>query len=159
MSLPPLHLRPPEPADTPWLWELKVAALRSYVEQTWGVWDETLQRDFFARGLRSPHLRVIELAGIGRVGAIELARRGSEFHLGRIELLPAWQGRGLGTRLLGEILDEARAAGKPVRLQVLRVNPARRLYERLGFRADGETATHVLMSWHPPEVRDARSGR
>jgi ribosomal protein S18 acetylase RimI-like enzyme len=32
-----------------------------------------------------------------------------------------------------------------VTLQVLKVNPARRLYERLGFRVTGETPTHFLM--------------
>ena len=33
----------------------------------------------------------------------------------------------------------------PVELQVLKVNPARRLYGRLGFQVTGETETHYLM--------------
>jgi ribosomal protein S18 acetylase RimI-like enzyme len=37
----------------------------------------------------------------------------------------------------------------PVRLRVLRTNPARELYERLGFRIYGTTETHHLMIVHP----------
>jgi phosphoribosyl 1,2-cyclic phosphodiesterase len=44
-----------------------------------------------------------------------------------------------------ELLAEARTAGLPVRLRVFRVNPAQRLYRRLGFVVTGETETHVQM--------------
>jgi ribosomal protein S18 acetylase RimI-like enzyme len=43
------------------------------------------------------------------------------------------------------VLDEARRSGKPVALQVLKVNPARRLYERLGFSVTGENETLYFM--------------
>lgn len=36
------------------------------------------------------------------------------------------------------------AGARPVWLQVLKVNPARALYERLGFRVVGQSDTH----WH-----------
>jgi ribosomal protein S18 acetylase RimI-like enzyme len=52
--------------------------------------------------------------------------------------VPEWQGRSIGRRLVGALLDQARRAGVPVVLSVLKVNPARRLYERLGFRVVGE---------------------
>ena len=51
-----------------------------------------------------------------------------------IALLPDHRGRGIGARLLRDVLHEATAAGLPVRLSVERSNPARSLYERLGFR-------------------------
>ena len=40
--------------------------------------------------------------------------------------------------------------GLPVRLRVFEVNPARRFYERLGFRVVGQTDTHTLMEWTAP---------
>ncbi|HJQ97663.1 MAG TPA: hypothetical protein VJ826_05065, partial [Candidatus Polarisedimenticolaceae bacterium] len=43
------------------------------------------------------------------------------------------------------LLKEAAQRGVRVRLQVLHQNPARRLYERLGFHAVSETPTHVEM--------------
>ena len=65
--------------------------------------------------------------------------------LHRVFLLPEAQGRGIGTRLVEEVLAASRATRRPVRLRVLRVNPARRLYERLGFKVTGETETHFEM--------------
>ncbi len=43
-------------------------------------------------------------------------------------------------------------AGLPIRLQVLRVNPAQSLYRRLGFEEVGVTTSHILMSWIPGPV-------
>lgn len=58
---------------------------------------------------------------------------------------PDHQGRGLGTELLRRVLARADARRLPVRLQVLKGNPARRLYRRLGFVDAAETETHHVM--------------
>lgn len=42
-------------------------------------------------------------------------------------------------------MQEARQAGKPVRLRLLAVNPARRLYEREGFRVSSTTPERIYM--------------
>jgi len=47
------------------------------------------------------------------------------------------------------VIDETRAAGKPVALRVLKPNPARRLYERLGFEIICETPERCFMRWQP----------
>ncbi len=44
-----------------------------------------------------------------------------------------------------QLLASADSRGVPVRLRVLKVNPARRLWERLGFRVARETETHYEM--------------
>ncbi len=69
--------------------------------------------------------------------------------LGTIILLPELRGRGIGLCLIEKILERGRQTGRPVVLQVLRLNPARRLYERLGFREIELTPTHHLMRWTP----------
>jgi len=66
-----------------------------------------------------------------------------------IALLPEFRGRGIGGQLvsnLGQKCDEERL---PLRLQVLVNNPARRLYERLGFIQTGEDQMYVKME-RPP---------
>jgi len=55
----------------------------------------------------------------------------------------------LGAALVRGVTAVADVRGLPVRLQVLKINPARRLYERLGFVVTGETETHDLMA-RPP---------
>ena len=63
-------------------------------------------------------------------------------------MLPAYQGRGIGTALIMALVTEANQQRVPLTLQVLKVNPARRLYERLGFVVRDETAMHWPMT--PP---------
>lgn len=55
-----------------------------------------------------------------------------------IGLMQQWRGQGIGTRLLDALLAQARGGGVTrISLSVEKDNPARRLYERLGFQAVG----------------------
>jgi GNAT superfamily N-acetyltransferase len=65
-----------------------------------------------------------------------------------IGLMQQWRGQGIGTRLLNALLAQARSGGVTrISLSVEKDNPARRLYERLGFQtvgAVGESLTLLL---------------
>jgi ribosomal protein S18 acetylase RimI-like enzyme len=50
-----------------------------------------------------------------------------------VAMIPEWIGHGIGGRLLARLLEDARLAHPAVALSVREANPARRLYERLGF--------------------------
>lgn len=73
--------------------------------------------------------------GIGRLWT---DRRAGALHVLDISLLAAARGRGVGTQCLLALRDEAHARGVPLTIYVEIHNPARRLYERLGFTASGE---------------------
>ena len=75
-----------------------------------------------------------------------MERRVNTLFLANLQILPEEQGHGLGTAIIKAILAQAYDEGISVSLQVLKVNPARHLYERLGFVVSGETTTHYLMS-------------
>lgn len=83
------------------------------------------------------------------VGRLYLHRRDDEIRVMDIALLPGWRGLGVGGALLRDVLEEARRAGKPVRIHVERNNPAVGLYERLGFRPVGDTGVYFLMEAPP----------
>ena len=84
---------------------------------------------------------------IGRV----MVERTSAAHLGvDIALLRDYRNGGVGTMLIQKLLDEAASAGKPFRISVVKYNPAIHLYERLGFKTTGETATHLYLEWTGP---------
>lgn len=70
-------------------------------------------------------------------GRLWLDARAGRLHILDIALLPAWRGQGLGTRCLQDLAREAEAMGRGLGIQVEIHNPARRLYERLGFVTDG----------------------
>ena len=140
----PYTLRPVTEDDYAWLWALKQQTMRPYVEQTWGVWDDGVQEIFFRQGFFPEKLQII-VAGGRDAGLLQVDRPGHEIFLQRIELAPEQQRRGLGAAVVADLAAEARAARLPLRLQVLKVNPAMRLYARLGLRIVGETATHLRM--------------
>jgi len=72
-----------------------------------------------------------------------------------IALLPEHRGKGIGTRLLSDILSEADAAAKPVQIYVERFNPARHLYDRLGFEPVEEQEVYILMERAPGQPKTA----
>jgi GNAT superfamily N-acetyltransferase len=64
---------------------------------------------------------------------------------GVVDLRPAFQNRGVGSIILNRLLANAAAKGKPVELSVLKNNPARRLYDRLGFAVVSEDEMKYFM--------------
>jgi GNAT superfamily N-acetyltransferase len=80
-------------------------------------------------------------------GRLYVARWQEEIRLVDVSLLPEFRGRGVGTQILEAVLTEGRARGRPVRIHVESFNQARRLYERLGFRAVADRGVYVMMEW------------
>ena len=130
-------------ADAAFIYHLHRAAMRDYVAQTWG-WDEAFQARVFEEHFDPVRYQVIVVDGRD-AGVVSVERHPDALFLATIEILPEYQRRGLGTAVIEAILAQARAEAMPVALRVLKVNPARRLYERLGFDVTGETPTHYLM--------------
>jgi ribosomal protein S18 acetylase RimI-like enzyme len=142
-------LRPAGPEDYQWLWELKRLTMRPYVELTWGHWDDAIQEQFFKKNFSSETVQIISVNGQD-AGLLNVEREPAEIFLANLQIHPSFQNRGLGSAILHELLDSARALRLPIRLQVLRVNGgAARLYARFGFTVYTETATHFLMRWQP----------
>jgi GNAT superfamily N-acetyltransferase len=128
------ELRPISPADFEWAYELHRLSVGPYVEETWG-WDESLQRRMFTERFAHHDRKVVEVDGHD-VGVVATDERPDELFLAVIELLPAWQGKGIGTNILRYLLRRARDTGRPLGLHVLKANPraAALYYEREGLR-------------------------
>ncbi|CAA7624974.1 GNAT family N-acetyltransferase [Magnetospirillum sp. UT-4] len=80
-------------------------------------------------------------------GYLAVADTGTALHVVQIMVAPPLRRHGLGIALLATVLDEAAARGLPVRLRVAPLNPARRLYTRLGFREVGLDGPTLTMQW------------
>ena len=86
------------------------------------------------------------------VGLLKLSCANVEWHVHQFQVLPGYQGRGIGEAVLRLVLAKAKDANVAVSLSVLHGNPARRLYERLGFEPAGETPTDVKLMWKSKET-------
>jgi GNAT superfamily N-acetyltransferase len=80
-------------------------------------------------------------------GRLYIHRGSDEIRLMDIALVPEFRGAGLGTQLIQDVLAEGERVGKPVTIHVEVFNPARRLYERLGFTKKEDKGVYWLMEW------------
>ena len=78
-------------------------------------------------------------------GRLYVNRGRSEIRIVDIALLPEHRGDGIGTSLLRDLLAEADAVGKRVTIHVERLNPALRLYERLGFALAEDKGVYLFL--------------
>ena len=132
-------------ADREWAYALKAEAYREVVERQFGPWNEAFQRELFATRWMPDKSKIILIGGQA-VGLFVLRESDEELWLDELQLVREWRGRGLGSRILRDLLTRARAAHKPLRLQVLRQNHrAAALYLRLGFKVIAGTDTHLRM--------------
>jgi GNAT superfamily N-acetyltransferase len=141
----PVTTRLATAADHELLRRIHHAAYRDVVERQFGRWDEAEQDSYFEKSLGGHDIAIIELDGRA-IGSLAVVESESSVQLLEIQILPEYQSRGFGTQLVQCELARAASLGKPLRLQVLRANRARELYERLGLRVVGHTQIHYLMS-------------
>jgi ribosomal protein S18 acetylase RimI-like enzyme len=148
LPMPQVQLRPATLDDVEALFRIHRDSLGPYVEQTWGPWDESWQVQNFREAFDVKVRQVIESEG-QVIGFVDVVQKEDSTVLASIEIAPAFQRRGIGAQLIRDVLERAASRGVPVNLRVLRINPARRLYERLGFEVVDATETHYMMTAHP----------
>jgi ribosomal protein S18 acetylase RimI-like enzyme len=152
-----IRLRPKSEADRPFLAVLYASTRADELALT--AWTDEqklafLQWQFDAQSLHydeyysEADFLIIEQDG-APIGRIYVDRGPVQIEIVDIALLPQFRGSGLGTRLLRDVLKEGEESGRPVRIYVENFNPARRLYDRLGFQHVDTNGVYHLMSWTP----------
>ena len=86
-------------------------------------------------------------------GRLYVHRGPSEIRIVDIALIPEHRGGGVGTSLLRDLLAEADEGGKSVTIHVERMNPALRLYERLGFTVAEDKGVYLFLERPPRAIR------
>ncbi|MBW8311310.1 MAG: GNAT family N-acetyltransferase [Rhizobium sp.] len=134
MGEEPATLRPATPADRAFAERLSHDNMAAYRAARNIAWDPAR----FEASWASFDNRVIESRGVA-VGVLRLHGLPDALEIRDLQLLPAHQGRGLGAWAVRQAFRRAAELGKPeLRLRVFPENPARRLYERLGFAVVAE---------------------
>lgn len=154
---PSIHIRPATDADTRILFEVYASTRTEELAPVPWTPEQKLQFLAFQFQSQDTHYRetfpdatfsVIEVDG-EPAGRLYLNRTVEKIHVIDIALLPAARGKGIGARILGELFEEASAKGLSVTISVERFNPAKRLYERLGFRMIEDGEVYQRMEWRP----------
>ena len=132
-------MREPELAHLPWDDGMR----RAFVEQQF-----TAQDTHYREHYPGATLDVIEVDG-DRAGRLYVHRGPRDIRIMDIALAPAYRGRGIGTGLLRALIAEAQANARTLSIHVETNNPARRLYERLGFVQAAEHGIYLLLERAP----------
>jgi len=153
-----IRLRPVEPDDEAFLLAVFASTREperraiAWEVEAWGTFVRTqhaAQRTYYETQFPGAAHSVI-LCGRERVGRLWIHRSETEIRLLDIAVLPSHQRRGIGTRLIRALQEEAQQADLPLHHAVELANAgAGRLYERLGFTPIETRGLHTLMEWIP----------
>lgn len=152
-----LTLRPVTPDDLPFLQRVYAGTRMDELALT--DWDEahktafiemqfSAQHEYYTKNYRGAQFQIVVLNG-EPIGRLYVDRWADQIRIIDIALLPEQRGRGVGSELLKQILDEGRRLNLPVTIHVERFNPALHLYERLGFQLLEDKGVYWLLKWTP----------
>lgn len=111
--------------------------------------DEGRQVQTFMQQWVVREVRIIALGGED-IGWLQTAPDGAAVYLGQLFIDRRHQRKGIGQAVIEIVASDAASEGKAVTLGVVKINPARRLYERLGFEMTREDEVKVHMRRAPP---------
>ena len=140
----PAALRVSRNADARLFYDVLEQTMRVHVIAAGGTWEEESRRREAADDSVNPGASVIVLGEVD-AGILIVERLPDEVHLLMLCLLPSHQGHGIGCSLVSALQREAAARCVPLRLEVLKFNPARRFYERMGFGVEDESEYFLHM--------------
>lgn len=141
-----MQRRQATPEDIPFLLDLRQRTMNGHVLASGG---EVSDVHHMARLMhRFECAEVLMHEGVP-VGILKVSRDPHEWVVIQIQLAPGYQGGGIGTGLMAEVVDEAARAGVDLTLSVLKANPAKALYERFGFVIERESEFSYEMRRKP----------
>ncbi len=84
------------------------------------------------------------------IGRLRIVRSPESIYIGGIQILPEFQGKGIGTAVIKDLMAESQSSGIPITLEVHHVNEkAISFYKKLGFQEVGENGKQTLMKYVP----------
>ncbi len=137
-------LRQANKSNLDFIFNLKKSTLKEHIEQIWG-WDDGYQQQILKDEFIAENNFMIYSEDV-IIGVLEVNETIDTFHIVELEIVPEYQGKGIGSKILQDIILKMSDVGKKVRLGCFTINKkALKLYEKNGFRKYGETSTHTLL--------------
>lgn len=132
-------------SDFDFIYSLHRQTLYAYVEQTWG-WKEEFQRNGMREDFDTLTFEIVCKQGED-IGALSVVDEENALMINYLAIVPTYQRQGFGAQLLRQVLEQAAKRAIPVRLSVIRINPAKAFYEHLGFKVVGSDEHSFFMEW------------
>jgi ribosomal protein S18 acetylase RimI-like enzyme len=150
MALKIINYRQANDNDFDLTFTIKTNSSRQLVEKIWG-WDNAIQIDYHKRQF-NPNKTKIIIYENNQVGYISIFETDDTIFIENIHIDTAFQGKGIGTKVILDTIKIAVRHNKNIELQVIKINEsAIRLYERLDFETFEQKDLHYKMRYKPNE--------
>lgn len=130
--------------DFTWLYDLRSQTMSKYINDSGDQFNLETQSNRIMKEYES--IKIVKTDNQD-IGMFKVKRNSDKWEIIQIQLLPDYQHMGIATKLIKNLQMEASQRGTPVFLSVLKVNPAKRLYERLGFEIVQEKEKSYTMRY------------
>ncbi|WP_392340916.1 GNAT family N-acetyltransferase [Moritella marina] len=130
--------------DYDFAFKLKKAAEYEPIKAIFG-WDEAVQQQMHAQEWADGKPMLICIDGLA-VGSYKIEINTDHIHFCRFFLLPEHQGKGIGSRVLNQLITLSKEKQLPCKLSHLQGNRVGELYARFGFVIDSCDEQFVYMS-------------
>ncbi len=137
-----VKFRKAEPDDIEYLTQLRLRTIHEHIRNA-GT-DLSYEEHELRARTRIGCCSILSVAD-RTVGMIKVVKTDASWTIEQLQIEPEFQRRGIGGAVVRQVQQEAKATGVRLLLGVLKVNPALRLYVRLGFRTLGEASGIVEM--------------
>lgn len=145
-----LQYRKAEIEEMDWAYRLFKLNLQQFIADTWG-WNEIFQRHSFMANLPASSFIIASLDAED-IGGYCLMHKTDHLILEMLLLAPQHQGKGFGSRMMQQVLEQSAQQNIPVMLSVLKNNPAHQFYRKLGFDVYAEDSFRYKMRFDHPGV-------
>lgn len=131
--------------DVDFIVKLKELCFKWYIEIIYG-WDINIQKEKTIHEL-DRHINDMKIIMLDNkdIGVTTFYEDDDTYVVGLIIIHPNYQNKGIATNIIKEYINIAKNKNKKIIIKTYKKNPARKLYERLGFKLYNEDETHVHM--------------
>jgi GNAT superfamily N-acetyltransferase len=110
--------------------------------------DRAAQEASFQQQWNRSQVRILVLESAD-IGWLQTLTQDGELFVAQMFVDRPFQRKGIGTEVMKRLIAEAARSNQIMRLNVVKINPARRLYERLGFYVTHEDDRKFYMKRNP----------
>lgn len=155
-----LNFRKINEKDFPFLKKVYRSTRENELDST--GWDETQKSGFIEFQFNAQHAYYMNVykdaefqiikSDSTDIGRLYIWNTEHQIRIIDIAILPEYRGKGVGTKILSDLIQESEQSGKKLNIHVEYFNPALRLYERLGFKKADDTGVYLFMERLPGKV-------
>ena len=109
------------------------------------------QHAYYMNVYKDAEFQIIESGSTG-IGRLYLWETEHQIRIVDIAILPEHRRKGIGSKILSDLIRQSELSGKKLNIHVEHFNPALRLYERLGFKKTDDTGVYLFMERTPAKA-------